>query len=579
MNRFASLIRVLDGIRSEAEAARHTRLYATDSSDQEAIWQARARAYVHLYLKVMFGIREFSDREQLVTDGSFDGGIDGYYIDRTSKRIYLIQSKLRRSEEGFEGTPISVHEILAMQVRRVLGGEELDECGETYNGKILGLQRNFRDIVDQGRYKIIVIILANVAVSYSTSDLRRLTDGYDTQVFDFKRAYKDLLLPVVSGNLFRAQEISIQLDSSNKSAGSKISYDAGDGVNRAVRQTVLKRSGNDFALLNNGITIICDESGISEQSGRKHKAQLYLRNPQIINGGQTAYTLSLVYDETSEDDREAVFAGQEVLVKAIALTPSNSESGQETKRRNLIERISTATNSQTAVSYADRVSGDDNRLEAQAALYEHHGVLVEFKRGEYTEGVRAGYIAEEDVVERSIFQRLYFVANGRFSASLRKRIIREPFPGDVATDMQKMHRFNQALILWKIFTAKQSKSQHYTNLLLITKIAAALRLLDTNGTLPLHEAAKLVNLNWNDFSTEVEGSLKSRSSRIVARSTSPTQPEVWFSRIRLAHGHGSLEEEITTFFAWSNLSAHIAHRLELMSRAAPSPADTVSPQT
>ena len=94
----------------------------------------------------------------------------------------------------------------------------------------------------------------------------------------------------------------------------------GAKVNSAITETVLSPDANEFAILNNGITIVCDESSISEQSGRLHRAQLFLVNPQIINGGQTAYTLSRIYDRLGPEKQLEIFSGKEVLVKAIALT-------------------------------------------------------------------------------------------------------------------------------------------------------------------------------------------------------------------------------------------------------------------
>jgi hypothetical protein len=44
-------------------------------------------------LKVSFGLLEFGHREYFVTDGSYDGDIDGYYINNENRMIYFIQSK------------------------------------------------------------------------------------------------------------------------------------------------------------------------------------------------------------------------------------------------------------------------------------------------------------------------------------------------------------------------------------------------------------------------------------------------------------------------------------------------------
>lgn len=88
-----------------------------------------------MYLKVSFGLLDFEQREHLLTDGAFDGGIDGYYISKESKTIYLIQSKFRTSTKNFEQKEIALDEILSMDIDRILKGETLDDYGNNTMGK------------------------------------------------------------------------------------------------------------------------------------------------------------------------------------------------------------------------------------------------------------------------------------------------------------------------------------------------------------------------------------------------------------------------------------------------------------
>ncbi|MGL6363773.1 hypothetical protein ACSZM1_18010 [Aeromonas veronii] len=110
-----------------------------------------------------------------------------------------------------------------MDISRILEGEENDEHGNTYNGKIKQLQREISNISDIARYKYQVVILANLK-GYSVHQLKRLTDGYPVDVFDYEKTYNGLLFPVLTGNYFTASDIIIPIDLSNKSSGSKISY-------------------------------------------------------------------------------------------------------------------------------------------------------------------------------------------------------------------------------------------------------------------------------------------------------------------------------------------------------------------
>ena len=507
------LVRVLDGIRSEALGTKFESLYANGSTSLNDIWQARSRAYVHLYLKVMFGISDFERREVYVTDGSHDGGIDGYYIDSEARTIFLIQSKFRQTEENFENKPIELAEILSMQIKRVLAGEETDEDGQKYNGKIAGFQRGVSEIADLGRYKYRVIIIANIK-NVSEQGLLRLTDGFGAEVVCYRRSYKELLFPVLAGAVFKATELNITLDLSNKTSGIKIGSSVcideyqceitvvfaptieiarlmschknyilkynprsylefyGQNVNEFIRETILETESNDFVLLNNGITIVCDQSGVSDQSGKKHTARLFLLNPQIINGGQTAYTLSRIYELLSEVERGAVFAGKEVLVKVIALTKKSDIPADEAKRIALIERISTATNSQTTVTLSDRASNDPLHTQIQSVLFERYGLLYERKRGEFSDGLKEGLIDERDIVDRVAFARIFLAASGTLNAASRKKITLAPLYPNVL-DHKALDRFILAFHAFEFLRGSKSITSKKSYMSILPKVTAA----------------------------------------------------------------------------------------------------------
>ena len=160
MSKFEALVNILDQIRAEGTSLGFLS-YGPSAEDLESINQARARAYIHLYLKVKFGLLDFSERDGFITDGPQDGGIDGYFIDKDAKTIHLIQSKFRTSEANFSNKKITLNEISAMDVGRISSGEQLDEKGVPYSGKIKRLMREISEIEDVGRYKYHVTIIAN----------------------------------------------------------------------------------------------------------------------------------------------------------------------------------------------------------------------------------------------------------------------------------------------------------------------------------------------------------------------------------------------------------------------------------
>ncbi|WP_199910981.1 AIPR family protein, partial [Mycobacterium tuberculosis] len=124
-------------------------------------------------------------------------------------------------------------------------------------------------------------------------------------------------------------------------------------VNPQIANTVTSKHTNEFALFNNGITILSDETSINSYIAKKDSAQLVITNPQIINGGQTAFTLASLYEERKTSDDLNVFNEKEVLVKIITFLKDNKENQTDDeikqKKIKLIENLSKATNEQSAV--------------------------------------------------------------------------------------------------------------------------------------------------------------------------------------------------------------------------------------
>ncbi|MDF1674446.1 MAG: AIPR family protein [Vicingaceae bacterium] len=459
MKKYTILTNILDKI-IQSKPERFSKLYSTETIEKTN--QSRSRAFIHLYLKVGFGLLSFEEREKYITDGSYDSGIDGYFIDKESRTIYFIQSKFRTNEDNFESKKIELDEILVMDINEILDGNTKDDKGNDYNGKIKQLQREVSEIENIGRYRYEVILLANIEENIPNSKFRQLTGGYPVTAFDYEKCYNDLVFPVITGTFFSATELNISLDLSNKNAGSKISYTvttkngeceitvlfvptieiakvllkyknsvlkynprsylefAGKKVNTAIRETIINESTNEFALFNNGITMLSDDSSINERIGQKNKAQLSVRNPQIINGGQTAYTLSRLLEENQ--DNLDIFQNKEVLLKVITFLDSPENFEEKQSKIELIDRVSNATNQQTPVLNADKFANDIVYKNLQKTLFERYGLLLERKRGEFEDGIINGYIDRDELIERNLFFRIYYAVKGEINKASSKRL-------------------------------------------------------------------------------------------------------------------------------------------------------------
>jgi hypothetical protein len=200
---------------------------------------------------------------------------------------------------------------------------------------------------------------------------------------------------------------------------------AGKSVNNAIRDTITKTDTNEFALFNNGITMLSDETYINEKIGQKNKAQLTVKNPQIINGGQTSYTLSRIYSDTSGSERERIFRNKEVLLKIITLIDNRSHEA----KLQLIDEISNATNKQTPVINADRFANEILHQKIQRKVFDKYGLLYERKRGEFSDGLHNSYLNAGSIIERNLFLRIFYSSNGKISKGVQKKLFqRNDFP-------------------------------------------------------------------------------------------------------------------------------------------------------
>ncbi len=440
--RYLTLINILDKIRKDAP--RIDSFSRFHSKKQIDIEFSRGQAFIHLFLFAKFGIESFKERDKYICDGPVDGGLDAYYISQADKTIYLVQSKFKNTASNFHGETISSSDLIKMELSRILEGEKRDSNGVNYNRKIRLFQSELNELTKKQVFENKVVFLANLK-ELNDFQIRKLTEKLDYEVYDFERSYLELVKPVCSGTYYDPDKIIIELDLSGKSTPQlsqsiKTSHGKAEitiyfvptkeigrvmtkyknailrfnprnylglsknPVNPEIRKSISSLSTNDFALLNNGITILAEDREFTDRSGRKNVGRLTLTNPQIINGGQTAYTLSDIYEKEYKANQK-IFDGKEVLVRVVKLLESKKKA--EELRHGFINAISTATNKQTAVKDADRHSSNPVLINIQNDVFRKYGHLVELKQGEFYDGLDKKFIDKDIIIDRTIMIRAY----------------------------------------------------------------------------------------------------------------------------------------------------------------------------
>lgn len=433
MNKYIILQKVLNQIISEG--VKHYDVYIEKKEDTS--YKPRSLALIHLFLNVKFGLNNFHDRHKYITDGDNDGGIDAYYIDKDNHEIFFIQSKWRNTEKNFQESPISSDDIAKMEVSRILKGYNtyFDEKGneKNFSAGIIKLENEISSITDFDIYKKRVIIVANKSIKDKT--LRKLI-GYETDFYNYKDIYNFLFL-YLSGILYDPNKIIFSLNvekdknylcekkintsigickvilcfvSASSIAGELYKYknailkynprcylglsgkvlsEEDDsrylGVNNEIRRSILM-DNNDFAIFNNGITILANSVKPHEDNGKKNIVDIDLLSPQIINGGQTAYTLSKLYKDNKDK-----FKNKEVLLRIIEVSSADDK---------FMNNISKAANKQNVVNDDDRKANDVIQKNIQEKIYSQFGYLYERKRGEFFEALENKIITKPLIINK-----------------------------------------------------------------------------------------------------------------------------------------------------------------------------------
>lgn len=118
-------------------------------------------------------------------------------------------------------------------------------------------------------------------------------------------------------------------------------------VNKGIRETIIRNPENFFTY-NNGIAVVARTIGFSEDKSKI----IYLKDPQIINGGQT--TASLANAKIKKEVKDGGMNNLFVPMKLTVLNVDDDMSEEDIDRYNSITKtISQCANSQNAVSEAD----------------------------------------------------------------------------------------------------------------------------------------------------------------------------------------------------------------------------------
>lgn len=325
-----------------------------------------------------------------VTDGFNDNSIDGIFINKEIKEIYLIQSKWIKSGNSFpkkkdiQSFLKGVKDLVTLKF-------------EKFNDRIKNKQKNILNALKDPEYKIVLVLsyTSNQEISGESSEeveefISEMNDGNYEEIFSWKlMKLKDLynsLLENIDNTPINLKEITlynwgkqdIPFDSIygtiEAETLAKIWIENGQNiVNKNLRRFKIKSDINNlieitlsndpkyFWYFNNGITVICNHIGKSAVHGNDRTAGVFsFDDVSIINGAQTIGSIGNAYGSYPNQVKEA-----KVHIRFINLAEADGY---------FEKKVTRYTNTQNRVENKDFAALDENqnRLKRELLLLKKH---------------------------------------------------------------------------------------------------------------------------------------------------------------------------------------------------------------
>ncbi len=357
-----------------------------------------SQAYGHFILKMLFDLTD-EEAYDCCTDGSNDNGIDAIYIE-PDKRVHFFQFKFPETEKNIS-KGVSEDEILKLchGVQSFVSPEEI--FNENIWNDLLKDKRQEFLAADLCDIKLWIVRYSNQEISNSAESIinnymigykRETGNKIDKEIFlameclnlyesRAKNIWPDFTLPYVKSlTPFNDEKTSIASAyvslNSIYNTFSKIQNTVFEGnvrflnpnskINDGIRETILNVPEN-FHLLNNGITIVCNEC-----LDINAKSYYNVKCGSIINGAQTVGTIINTLSSLTEEQR-CVYEKSFVFVKIVSFN-------KDTK---LINDMVYTLNTQNQMKNSYTLANDMIVKNLQTKINKETPYFLEVKNNEY----------------------------------------------------------------------------------------------------------------------------------------------------------------------------------------------------
>lgn len=369
-------------------AVNNSRKIVSENKKSDSISDDRAFSYT--MLEYFFNVQAFQDQDDLVTDGSNDGGIDFLFYDDDENKLHVCQSKYT-SALSYEDIVKELNKMNSTIVNFRIGNTG------SYNERLKSALQNAMDRLpdeeaDNITYDLFTTAPINVeealthiaksspkysvdSVSlYSEEDVeKRIQDVQEKiQTVDYYKLRIDKSNNYLEYESDNAKGAMINLQSQSLIALYNAysnrglfdlnirRYIANKTVDSGIKRT-LDKERDDFWFLNNGIIIACEDFSISGD-------YVTVSGFSIVNGGQTTTLIGKYNGKNTQN-----FC---IPCKLI----SEKDNGKKKDSTEFFTKIAEATNSQKPILPRDLKSNAPEMLRLAKWLLDEK-IYLEIKRG------------------------------------------------------------------------------------------------------------------------------------------------------------------------------------------------------
>jgi len=360
----------------------------------------RTRAFTVLVASTVLDV-PLQEAFEYLTDGGQDGGIDAIAVGSVRDAefvVTLIQTKYKQRSDGESAFPASEIPKLRMTVGALFDPGATLELRPELMPRI----EEIRSLVRDGYIPSVRIVLANNGKRWGAdADQLIASANFPEDQVRWEHVNHDALVAMLRPHALVNDELRLQGDAVVESFDfcrvlvgkvgvtelARLFGTHGDRllernvrrylglrnnrVNKAIAATLRNRDERDrFYFYNNGVTVTCSKFRHNALQAGNHLVKL--EQLQVINGGQTCHTIQRALADLADEDFSRTF----VLIRVYEL---------DDDQRDLVHRITYATNSQNPVDLRDLRANDEIQRNLELGLADL-GYVYARKRGAGTNG-------------------------------------------------------------------------------------------------------------------------------------------------------------------------------------------------